>query len=144
MAKQSVKKSAVNVPGGAGRFSIEHQESYDDSLLPDAIELAKLKEVDDSIVEWIKERTAKEQDGRLDFNKRKMILLEVGSKRKFLIDLITIFCAFAIIMVGMLFSYYLIDKNQTTVGTIFAGATLVFAANAFLNFRKKIAERKEM
>lgn len=138
MAKQTRQIRGVNIQSSPGRgTSFEHQESIDDSLLPDAAELTKLKELDPNIIEWIKERTAKEQDARLDFNDRKMAILEKSSTRTFNIDVLTIFCAFFIIVLGMLFSYVLIEKGLTIVGSVFAGATILLAANAFLNFRKK-------
>lgn len=141
MAKQVRQTRGVNVPTPSGRgTTFEHQESIDDSLLPDANELSKLKELDSNIIEWIKDRTAKEQDARLDFNNRKMTLLEKSSSRSYKIDLFTIICAFLIILLGMLFSYVLIEKGLTTVGSIFAGATIILAANAFLNFKKKNKE----
>ena len=138
MAKQTRQIKGVNLPSSPGRgTSFEHQESIDDSLLPDASELSKLKELDPSIIEWIKERTAKEQDARLDFNHRKMAILEKNASRTFNIDILTIIIAFSIIILGMLFSYFLIEKGLTIVGSIFAGGTIILAANAFLNFRKK-------
>jgi len=116
--------------------SFEQNESIDDGLLPEAEELARLKALDPTIIEWIKTRTEKEQDGRLDFNSRKMALLEGGTKKTFQIDVYTITCAFIVILTGMVFSAYLIEKGLEITGSVFAGLTLVFAANAFLNFRK--------
>lgn len=120
----------------ASGVSFEQNESIDDGLLPEAEELAKLQALDPNIIEWIKARTEKEQDGRLDFNSRKMTLLEGGTRKAFQIDIYTITCALIVILAGMAVSVYLIEKGLTITGSIFAGATIVFAANAFLNFRK--------
>lgn len=140
MAKQTKEvRSTHLVDGkqGRGGMAFEHKESYDDSLLPSALELAKLNEIDPNAISWIKERTAKEQDGRLSFNERRITLVEKTAKRHFLLDIGAMACAFVIVMTGMGFSYALIDKGQTVVGTIFAGGTLIVAASAFLNYRKR-------
>ncbi len=121
---------------GSAMVTYEQNETFDDSLLPDAIELEKLKELDPDIINWIKERTAKEQDARHDFNDRKLKLFEKSSTRFFSIDILTLFFAFAIVMSGMVFSYFLIINDMKTQGTIFAGATIILAATAFLRFRK--------
>lgn len=143
MAKQVRHTKGTNMQAPHGRgTTFEHQESYDDSLLPDAIELGKLQELDPNIIEWIKERTAKEQDARLDFNNRKMIIIEQSSLRAFIIDIISLTFAFIIILGGMYFSYILVSSGLTTIGTIFAGATIVLAATAFLEFRKKLNPEK--
>jgi len=136
MAKQNktVKGALPNKSGNMVAF--EHQESYDDSLLPDAAELAKLKELDPDIMNWIKSRTEKEQDARLEFNAKKVEVLTKASKRAYIIDFYSITCAFLIIICGMLLSALLIYKGEKIIGTIFAGATILVAANSFLNFRK--------
>ena len=138
MAKHHIQKRQSNVVSHKGQgVSFEQQESIDDSLLPDAEELAKLKELDGDVINWVKERTAKEQDARLDFNNRKMTLVEKGQRMAFTVDIIAIGAAFIITMSGMAFSYLLIQANQIVTGSVFAGATILFAANSFLNFRKK-------
>lgn len=142
MAKQTRELKGTNIENQQGKgTSFIHHESIDDSLLPDSQELSKLKELDPYVIDWVKERTAKEQDARLEFNSRKMSLLEESSKRTYKIDIFTISCAFLIIMAGMAYSYFLLEKGQTLVSTIFAGVTIVFAANSFLNFRKKNQKR---
>ena len=138
MAKHHIQKRQSNVVSHKGQgVSFEQQESIDDSLLPDAEELAKLQELDGDVINWVKERTAKEQDARLDFNNRKMTLVEKGQRMAFTVDIIAIGAAFIITMSGMAFSYFLIQANQIVTGSVFAGATILFAANSFLNFRKK-------
>lgn len=138
MAKHHRQTKQSNVIDRHGQgVSYEHQESIDDSLLPEATELASLKELDPDVMSWIKDRTAKEQDARLDFNNRKMRLLERGQKMSYNIDLVAVVAAFTITMSGMLFSYFLIQADQIITGSIFAGSTILFAANSFLNFRKK-------
>jgi hypothetical protein len=127
-------RQLVSQQGQGSTF--EHQESYDDSLLPDAEELTKLKVLDNDIMPWLKERTAKEQDSRLDFTNRRMALLEKSQARAYRVDQTSIILAFIIMMSGMGFSYLLLTKDKILEGSIFAGATIFFAVRAFLNFRK--------
>lgn len=138
MARHQIQKKQSNVTSNKGQgVSYEQHESFDDSLLPDAEELARLKELDPEVINWVKERTAKEQDARLDFNNRKVNLIEKGQKMAYTVDLVAIGAAFIITMSGMGFSYLLIGEGQVITGSVFAGATIIFAANSFLNFRKK-------
>lgn len=138
MAKQSrsVRQSQVASHQGRGA-SFEQHESYDDSLLPEAAELARLQELDPNIMQWIKDRTEKEQDARLEFNSRKMNLIEGSTRKAYRIDLLTSTYAFLIVVLGMGFSYLLVKEGQILTGSIFAGATILYAASLFLNFRKK-------
>lgn len=123
--------------GKDGRPSaLQHKESYDDTFVPDSQELAKLKEIDPTIVEWIKKRTEIEQEGRLDFNSRRMTVLEKSSLRTFLVDVYTITCSLIIILCSMALTYYFIVNHLTIEGTVFGGITVVIAAKAFLDFRK--------
>ncbi len=114
----------------------EHHESFDDSLLPDANELAKLKELDPNIIDWIKERTSLEQDARHKFNDRRMTLVETATQKSISTDRLAMIFAFIIVMSGMGFSSFLIIKGLSTEGTVFAGATILGAALAFLNIGK--------
>jgi hypothetical protein len=43
-----------------GQSVVEQQVSIDDDLLPNAIELAKLKDINPSIVPWVMERAEQE------------------------------------------------------------------------------------
>ena len=138
MAKQTRHIKGTTITNNEGKGSVfVHHESIDDSLLPDSQELTKLKELDPNIMDWIKERASKEQDARLEFDRRKISLLENNSKRSHYVDFFTISCAFLIILACMVFSYFLLEKGQSITSTIFAGITIILAANSFLNFRKK-------
>ncbi|HON52640.1 MAG TPA: hypothetical protein PLS12_05485 [Bacteroidales bacterium] len=133
MAKQTHnQKIAKSNTGGA--TLLEHTVSFDDSLLPDAQELVKLKELDPNIIDWIKERTAKEQDERHFFNRSKINFVNVNTKREFWIDVFKIVAALIVIGMGMYLSYLLIIKDKIIEGSIFGGAVIIFCVNAFLKF----------
>lgn len=132
---RNTRGMAVN-KGQGNQVQFEHQESFDDSLLPEAVELEKLKALDPDIMNWIKSRTEKEQDSRHDFNNRKMTLLEKESGRGYSLDVFSMVCALLIILSGMGFSTFLLLKSYSVTGSIFAGGTIVIAVTSFLNFRK--------
>lgn len=144
MAKRnrSVKRTDVQGPKGNG-VSYEHQESFDDNLLPDAAELERLHNLDPDIMEWMKATTGKEQSARHDFNSRKIGLFESSQKKSFRMDILQATYAFIIILSGMFFSYLLIEREEVIYGSIFAGGTILFAANAFLKFRKSVSKDPE-
>ena len=99
--------------------------------------MAKYKELDPTIIDWLKERAEEEQKARHNFNERKIKLLEKNSKRLFILDVFSIFSAFFIILAAMGLSYFLVYYKMKITGTIFAGSTIILAAIAFLNFGKK-------
>ena len=133
--KNTYRQTGMISDKGRGQ-QIEQTEEHDDSMLPVPEELAKYKELDNNLVPWLMTRTEKEQDSRIDFDSRKIGLFEKGSKRSFTVDMFALFFAFIIIIVGMIGSYLLIEKNHIWIGSIFGGATLLMAANGFLKFKK--------
>ena len=72
-----------------------------------------------------------------------MSLTTENSKRIYRTDLLSMLCAFSIIIMGMFFSYSLITNGMALGGSIFAGGTLLYGANAFLNFRKPNAQKQK-
>jgi len=134
-AHQKIQGKAIATREGQGT-SFEQEASYDDTLLPDALELQRLQALDPTIMDWIKARTEREQDMRHEFSRHKMKLVDRGQRMAVRVDVLTIFCAFFIMMAGMGLSAFLLYSSRVLEGSIFAGATLFFAAKAFLNFRK--------
>lgn len=117
------------------QVAVEQTSIYDDSLLPPADELAKLKELDPDIINWVKKRTEIEQDARIEFNQGKIRLMGKNMKHVFIENVICIFAAFVIIVLGILFSSYFIYKGLNVEGTIFGGSTLVIAAMVLIRWR---------
>lgn len=138
MGKQSKSvKGMVAQPNQGGRIAAyEHQENYEDNLLPEAQELAKLKDVDPTLLPWLISRIEKEQDSRLSFNDRQVGLLEKETKRNYNLTTTSLWLAFAVTLTGMGFSAYLVSHDLAVAGTIFAGVTLLSVVTGFLNFRK--------
>ena len=61
--------------------------------------------------------------------------LEYRGSRRYNIAALTF--AFIVIIAGLSFSTFLIYNSMDIVGTIFAGGTLIMAANAFIKASKK-------
>ena len=112
-----------------GSLVIEQHSIYDNSLLPPAEELAKLKEINPDIVTWVMERTTFEQEERL-----KIAKYEFRGGRRY--NIIALIFAFIVIIAGLSFSTFLIYNSMNIIGTIFAGGTLIMAANAFIQASK--------
>ena len=134
MAKQAHQKKLSTQKGG---FVIEQHSIYDDSLLPPAEELARLKEINPDIVTWIMERSSLEQEKRHshDDQRLQMYKYEFRGTRRYNITALTF--AFIVIIAGLSFSTFLIYNSMNVVGTIFAGGTLILAANAFIRASRK-------
>lgn len=144
MAKAHLAQKQSNVITQRGKgISVENHASFDDSLLPDAIELARLKELDPNVIEWVKSRTALEQDARLSLNNKKIEIVEKDQKYRYNIDRIALLFAFLIVVFAMIVSGFLIYKGQIVTGSIFAGATIILAANSFLKFRKNLPDQRK-
>ena len=134
MAKQAHQKKLSTRKGG---FVIEQHSIYDDSLLPPAEELARLNEINSDIVVWIMERSKLEQEKRhsQDDQRLQMYKYEFRGKRRYNVAALTF--AFIVIIAGLSFSTFLIYNSMNIVGTIFAGGTLLMAANAFIQASRK-------
>ena len=79
------------------------------------------------------ERTTFEQEERVNVIKH-----EFRGKRRYNMAALTF--AFVVIIAGFSFSTFLIYNSMNIVGTIFAGSTLVLAANAFIRASKKTTD----
>lgn len=145
MSKHTATVRGNNLQTAQGKgSSFEGHVCVDDSLLPEAAELEKLKSLDPGIIDWVKERTAKEQDARHALNFRKMAEIEKSGKRAHHQDLLVIFCAVIVILSGMGFSYILINSGNSIVGSVFAGGTLLVTANSFLRFRRPAKQNSQI
>lgn len=137
MAKRQTTKKvgAVDKSKGTG-VAIEHTESLDDSLLPDAEQLERYHKIDPAIVEWIKKTTSIEQKARHKWNFEQIEMAKAGQRRNYQMDRLQAILATLIILAGFGLSGFLLYKGRDLAGTIFAGATIVFGAKAILGFRR--------
>ena len=109
----------------------------DNNLLPSADELSKLNSVDPSIITWIKERTAKEQDARIRFNDGRIDMAKGEYRYVHRYNFTALFMAFIIVILFLGFAAYLILHDKETIGTIFAGGTMALIVSYFLRTKPK-------
>jgi len=64
-----------------GGVMVEHNVAIDDSLLPNADELKRLKVIDPTIIQWMKERAELEQNARIGFNKGQLQLADYNLRK---------------------------------------------------------------
>lgn len=131
------KKAEQNKVCNETRLTLEHNTVIDDNLLPSAEELEKLNAVSDKIVPWIMERTEKEQDARIRFNENRMKIAQDDFKHTHWYNFTALIMAFIIVLIFVGFSFYLIVIGQETIGTIFAGGTVVLIVSYFLKAKNK-------
>lgn len=131
MGKKAERNTLLHQSGVA----IEQTSVYDDSLLPPAEELSRLKEIDPNCIEWIKRRTEIEQEARIRFNENKIELMRKDMNQVTAQNIICILVAFFIIMAGICLSAWFVYKGLNVGGTVFGGSTLVLAAVIFSKFR---------
>ncbi len=138
MSKQQRSVTQVNIstPHAAGQ-QIEHKEVLDDNLLPEAGEIERLAKIDPNIMTWLKECAVKEQNFRHEeyCEKREIVARNESNNR--ILNVIGLIFAFLIFMAGLGISAFLVYKGNTTIGSIFAGGTLLGAAQLFITRKAK-------
>ncbi|GHV66388.1 hypothetical protein FACS1894199_09690 [Bacteroidia bacterium] len=113
--------------------AIEHQTIVDDSLLPSAEELSKLKEIDPTIISWVLQRTEREQEARINFNNERMRL----AHRETNIAVISLWLAFILAISILFLSGLFIYLGREIAGTIFGSVGVFIVIQSFLKFGRK-------
>jgi uncharacterized membrane protein len=101
-----------------------------ESLLPVPEELAKFKEIEPTIVNWLMQYADKEQDARIKFNFERLDLTKGEQK----IIKTSLWLAFMIAVLFIGLAALLIFLGQNVAGTIFGGIALVLCVQSFLRF----------
>jgi len=111
-----------------------------ESLLPTPEELAKFKDIDESIVKWMMQHADKEQATRImavesaiksDAEKISLAKKEQG------IVLTSLWLAFMLAISFIALSGILIYSGMEIAGSVFGGAALLLCVQAFLKFGRK-------
>ena len=131
------KKAEQNRLKDESGLTFERNTVVDDNLLPSADELAKLDNISKEILPWIMNRTEKEQDARIKFNEDRMRLSEKDLRFAHKYNMTALIMAFAIVVMFMAASFYLIISGKEIIGTIFMGGTIACIIYYFLNTNKK-------
>lgn len=132
------KKAEQNrISSGQDGVMLEHRAVYDDSLLPSAEELGKLKEIDPEIIPWIKKRTEIEQDARIDFNKKRIKLASKETDWSAMITIVALSLATIIIITIFCLSFLLVSKGYEVAGTILGSVDLAALILAFAKIKSQ-------
>jgi uncharacterized membrane protein len=115
-----------------GDIMIEQQNLIDDSLLPSALELEKLKSIDPSIIQWILQRTEMEQDGRLNFNKKQIEIAELSVRKTHSFNITALVFSFILFLMILGLSAFFVFKELPVTGTVFGGAAIFVAVTFFI------------
>lgn len=105
--------------------AFERTEIFDDNLLPEAIEIEKLSQLDPEILTWLKERATIEQKFRHDSYTKRLVLTENHDKREHNTVRFGITIYFLLVFLCIIASYFLIMAGKTLEGSIFGGIGLV-------------------
>ena len=133
MGKQA-KQTKIKL--AEGFVHAEESLVQDNSLLPVADELERLVAIDHELLDWLKKRAEMEQDARIDFNKNRIQEYRIQGRRTHVVNLLSLFMAFAIVVGGGTASVFLALKGFSLEGSILGGVTLVAAAGVFLRKNK--------
>lgn len=82
-------------------------------------------------------RTEMEQDARIKFNEDRMKIAKSDFRHTHWYNFTALVMAFIIVLIFVGFSFYLITIGQETIGTIFAGGTVVLIVSYFLKAKNK-------
>jgi uncharacterized membrane protein len=109
-----------------------HHE-VDDNPLPDAEYIAKLYDKDPNILEWLKERAAKEQDYRHEFSKKHLSAVDQSNIRHHSTTRIGILALVIIILVLSACSTFLLINDHKVGGSIFGSSAFFIAITLFVS-----------
>lgn len=126
-----------------GEAIVEQNVSIDDSLLPNAIELEKLKEIDPSIVPWITARAEQEQNARLAWNKAQSDMMGSDIKNIHCFNFTALILAFILFIAIVGASVFFILKGLNVQGTIFGGTAIITGVVFFLQVIHRNRDKKQ-
>lgn len=109
----------------------EQNTMIDDTVIPNAEELAKLKEVDESLVNWVTSRCEQEQNFRQEFYREQIGLAKRELRGNISLNWACIIVAFILIAGAMAASVYLLLNGINVAGSLFAGGTAIAVIVAF-------------
>jgi uncharacterized membrane protein len=97
-----------------------------------------LEAIKPGIIDWIMERTAKEQDVRLELTRKQVTIIEEKVRNDFHLDKTAMYLALGVIVLGVGFSGLLALLGYPLYGIGFAVVSVLSAAGVF--FRKRISK----
>jgi uncharacterized membrane protein len=126
----------IKAARSSSHAQIEHTEVFDDNLLPDATEIAKLQQLDPDIVNWLKARAEKEQDFRHDAFNRRLGLVDNHNKRDHYTGRMALVIYLVLVGSCVAASFVLVRENHALQGSMFGGAAIILALAVLITRRK--------
>jgi uncharacterized membrane protein len=109
----------------------EQNMMIDDTIIPNAEELAKLKDVDPSLVQWVTSRCEQEQNFRHDFSRSQIGLAKKELNGNISLHWACLIMVFLLILGALGASVYMLIVGINVAGSIFAGGTVIGIIIAF-------------
>ena len=131
MAKQQRRQQLVRNQQGQQGHMVE--EVFDDNLLPDAAEIAKLYAIDPHILDWLKQSADKEQAFRHKAFETKTDLVRNNERGLRKVNTMGLVFSFILTLAAMGFSSWLIFCDHEILGSIFGGGVIIAIISAFLS-----------
>ncbi len=123
MGKSFKRKGVAQNAKGEQLVFDEHH--LDDNILPSAEELGKLKAVDPTLIDFLKETITKEQAHRHSESDRRLEVFDNMQKGERKLNILGVLVYFFLSIVFLTFSYYLFDNDHNVAGGIFGGVTFI-------------------
>lgn len=144
MAKNQIRTHALK--DGSKAFVQQH-ESIDDTPLPDADYIQKLMVHDPSILEWLKERSSKEQDHRHEWQNKHLATVDAVNKRHHATARLGMVLILVVFGFMAFCACWLIQLGYPTEGTFIGGGTILVALAGMVSRiygKKHPAENEEL
>lgn len=125
-----------------GDSIVEQNVSIDDSLLPSALELEKLKDIDPSIIPWIMARAEQEQNARHAWNKNQSEIMTSDMIKTHRFNFTAIILAFILFLAVIGASVFFVAKGMNLEGSIFGGTAIITGIVFFLRVIHKNRDGK--
>jgi uncharacterized membrane protein len=106
--------------------------AIDDSLLPSAAELERLKAIDPGIVSWIMERAEQEQNSRLQWNKVQSEIMIFDVKKSHRFNFTALVFTFILFLFILSSAVFCIIKGLNVEGSVIGGTAIITAVVFFL------------
>jgi len=123
----STKKSHIQAAKNGNMARVEHTEVHDDNLLPDAAEIAKLKEIDPDILTWLKATAEKEQNFRHKAFFERTSIVDNHNSRGHNTARYGLTIYFLLVAGAGVASFILLRDGHNVQGSIFGGAAGLLA-----------------
>lgn len=125
------KQNKAHTDGSGKPVLYEQNMMIDDTIIPNAEELAKLKEVEPTLVQWVTSRCEQEQNFRHQFSNDQLGLAKKELRGNISLHWACLIMVFLLILGALGASVYMLIHGIDIAGSIFAGGTVIGIVIAF-------------